>query len=84
MTAAMQLGPGMPAVKRRRTPSAMPRARVTEVSVALGSKPSIRRTAPVASPAPQQTPWIGSKPKRYDTRLLWIGMRGEGDWRIWG
>jgi hypothetical protein len=19
-----------------------------------------------------------------DTRLLWIAMRGEGDWRIWG
>jgi hypothetical protein len=72
----MQLGPGMPAAKRRRTPSAMPRARVTEsagdrgVWGALGSKPSIRRTTPVASPAPQQTPWIGSKPKRSDTRLL--------------
>jgi hypothetical protein len=24
----------------------------------------------VASPAPQQTPWIGSKPKQSDTRLL--------------
>jgi hypothetical protein len=24
----------------------------------------------VANPAPQQTPWIGSKPKRSDTRLL--------------
>jgi hypothetical protein len=49
VTAAMQLGPGMPAAKRRRTPSAMPRARVTEVFAAPGSKPSIRRIAPVAS-----------------------------------
>jgi hypothetical protein len=24
----------------------------------------------VASPAPPQTPWIGSKPKQSDTRLL--------------
>jgi hypothetical protein len=55
----------------------MPRARVTEVSAVPGSKPSIRRTAPVANPAPQQTPWSGSKPKQSGTRLLWIGCEGK-------
>jgi hypothetical protein len=52
VTTAMQPGPGTPTAERRRKLSAMPRARVTEVSAAPGSKPSIRRTAPVASPAP--------------------------------
>jgi hypothetical protein len=64
-------GPGTLAVELRRTPSAMPRAWVKEVSVAPGLKPSFRRTAPVANPALQQTPWIGSKPMQSNTRLLW-------------
>jgi hypothetical protein len=70
VTAAMQLGPGMPAVKQRRTRSAMPRARVTDVSAVPGSKPSILRTTPVASPAPQQTPWIGSEPKQSEGKVI--------------
>jgi hypothetical protein len=70
VTAAMQPGPGMPTAEASYAISNA-RARVTEVFAAPGSNPSIPRTAPVANPAPQQTPWIGSKPKKCNTRLLW-------------